>query len=69
MERAERIDMSIDSIKGTKAKRNSFRVVNVELDTYNKMTEICNSLDCSKRKFVDLAVNNLIKECERKTAE
>ena len=61
--------MSIDNIRGTKAKRNSFRVVNIELDTYNKMTEICNSLDCSKRKFVDLAVNNLIKECERKTAE
>ena len=58
--------MSIDSIKGTKPKRNSFRVVNIELDTYDRMTKLCNLLECSKRKFVDLAVNNLIKECDQR---
>jgi hypothetical protein len=61
--------MSIDSIRGTKAKRNSFRVVNIELDTYDRMTKLCNLLECSKRKFVDLAVNNLIKECDQRHLE
>ena len=61
--------MSIDSIKGTKPKRNSFRVVNIELETYNRMTKLCNLLECSKRKFVDLAVNDLIKECDQRHLE
>jgi len=39
------------------------------LDTYDRMTKLCNLLECSKRKFVDLAVNNLIKECDQRHLE
>lgn len=62
--------MSIDSIKNTKCvKPKLYRPVNLKTETYAKMKQICIELQSTHNAFLELAINNLIEEYERKTAE
>ena len=70
MERAERIDMSLDSIKNTAtSKPRAYRAVNIREETYARMKVVCADLQATHNAFMELAINNLIEEYERKTAE
>tara|TARA_R100001463_G_scaffold9366_1_gene28071 strand:+ start:2632 stop:2820 length:189 start_codon:yes stop_codon:yes gene_type:complete len=62
--------MSIDSIKNTRCvKPKAYRPVNLKAETYVKMKEICIEIQSTHNAFLELAINNLIEEYERKTAE
>ncbi len=62
--------MSIDSIKNTAtSKPRAYRAVNIREDTYARMKVVCAELEAKHSAFMELAINNLIEEYERKTAE
>ena len=62
--------MSIDSIKNTRCvKPKLYRPVNLKTETYAKMKQICIELQSTHNAFLELAINNLIEEYERKTSE
>tara|TARA_R100000995_G_C3460892_1_gene113065 strand:+ start:786 stop:974 length:189 start_codon:yes stop_codon:yes gene_type:complete len=62
--------MSIDSIKNTRCvKPKLYRPVNLKTETYAKMKQICIELQSTHNAFLELAINNLIEEYERRTAE
>ena len=62
--------MSIDSIKNTAtSKPKAYRAVNIREETYARMKVVCADLQATHNAFMELAINNLIEEYERKTAE
>lgn len=62
--------MSLDSIKNTRSlKPKAYRPVNIKTETYNRMKEVCIDLQSTHAAFMELAINNLIEEYERKIAE
>jgi len=70
LQRTERIDMSLDSIKNTRSvKPKAYRPVNIKTETYDKMKQVCVELQSTHNAFLELAINNLIEEYERRTAE
>jgi CRISPR/Cas system-associated protein endoribonuclease Cas2 len=64
------IEMTIDSIKNTATnKPTGHRAVNITENTYARMKVICAELQATHKAFMELAINNLIEEYERKNAE
>jgi|TARA_R110002020_G_scaffold452580_1_gene667015 hypothetical protein len=62
--------MSLDSIKNTRSvKPKAYRPVNIKTETYDKMKQVCVELQSTHNAFLELAINNLIEEYERRTAE
>jgi len=62
--------MSIDSIKNTAtSKPRPYRAVNINEEIFVRMKVICAELQATHKAFTELAINNLIKEYERKQDE
>lgn len=69
LERTERIDMTIEELKNTKRQPRKHKVINVSEELYNQVHIVCNEIDCTKNKFVELAIRKLITEYEKESAE
>ena len=69
MERTERIDMTIEELKNTRCQPRKHKVINVSEELYNTVHIVCKEIDCTKNKFVELAIRKLITEYEKESAE
>lgn len=72
MERTERIDMELHDLKDSRLKPKrtpDYVSVAITKEINIKVNQICNELNCSKAKFVTLAINKLIAEYEKGSAE
>ena len=69
MERTERIDMTIEELKNTRRQPRKHKVINVSAELYNQVHIVCKEIDCTKNKFVELAIRKLITEYEKESAE
>ena len=62
--------MDLNDIKDTKVKPPvGWKTVAISSESNDKLNAICKEINCTKGKFVDLAIQKLIKEYERKTSE
>ena len=61
--------MTIEELKYTKRQPRKHKVINVSEELYNQVHIVCNEIDCTKNKFVELAIRKLITEYEKESAE
>jgi len=61
--------MTIEELKNTKRQPRKHKVINVSEELYNQVHIVCNEIDCTKNKFVELAIRKLITEYEKESAE
>ena len=62
--------MDLNDIINTKVKHPvGWKTVAISSESNDKLNAICKEINCTKGKFVDLAINKLINEYERKTDE
>jgi len=61
--------MTIEELKNTRRQPRKHKVINVSEQLYNKVHLVCNEIDCTKNKFVELAIKKLITEYEKESAE
>tara|TARA_A100000172_G_scaffold15967_1_gene8471 strand:- start:282 stop:470 length:189 start_codon:yes stop_codon:yes gene_type:complete len=62
--------MDLKDIIDTKVKQPvGWKTVAISSESNDKLNAICKEINCTKGKFVDLAIQKLIKEYERKTSE
>jgi len=61
--------MTIEELKNTRRQPRKHKVINVSADLYNTVHVVCKEIDCTKNKFVELAIRKLITEYEKESAE
>ena len=61
--------MTIEELKNTRRQPRKHKVINVSADLYNTVHIVCKEIDCTKNKFVELAIRKLITEYEKGSAE
>ena len=61
--------MTIEQLKNTRRQPRKHKVINVSADLYNTVHIVCKEIDCTKNKFVELAIRKLITEYEKESAE
>ena len=62
--------MDLNDIKDTKVKQPvGWKTVAISSESNDKINAICKELNCTKGKFIDLAIQKLISEYERKQDE
>ena len=63
--------MEINDIKDTKVKHSNagWKTIAISSDSNDKINVICKELNCTKGKFIDLAIQKLISEYERNKDE
>ena len=61
--------MTIEELKNTRCQPRKHKVINVSADLYNTVHIVCKEIDCTKNKFVELAIRKLITEYEKESAE
>ena len=61
--------MTIEELKNTRRQHRKHKVINVSADLYNTVHIVCKEIDCTKNKFVELAIRKLITEYEKESAE
>ena len=63
--------MDLNDIKDTKVKHPNagWRTVAISSESNDKINAICKEINCTKGKFVALAISKLINEYERKQDE
>jgi hypothetical protein len=59
--------MEINDIKDTKIA--GWKTVSISSESNDKINAICKELNCTKGKFIDLAIQKLITEYEKKQDE
>ena len=63
------IEMTIEELKNTRCQPRKHKVINVSEELYNTVHIVCKEIDCTKNKFVELAIRKLITEYEKESAE
>ena len=61
--------MIIEELKNTRRQPRKHKVINVSEELYNTVHIVCKEIDCTKNKFVELAIRKLITEYEKESAE
>ena len=61
--------MTIEELKNTRRQPRKHKVINVSADLYNTVHIVCKEIDCTKNKFVELAIRKLITQYEKESAE
>ena len=61
--------MTIEELKNTSRQPRKHKVINVSEELYNTVHIVCKEIDCTKNKFVELAIRKLITEYEKESAE
>ena len=61
--------MTIEELKNTRRQHRKHKVINVSEELYNTVHIVCKEIDCTKNKFVELAIRKLITEYEKESAE
>ena len=57
--------MTIEELKNTRRQPRKHKVINVSADLYNTVHIVCKEIDCTKNKFVELAIRKLITEYQK----
>ena len=61
--------MTIEELKNTRRQHRKHKGINVSEELYNTVHIVCKEIDCTKNKFVELAIRKLITEYEKGSAE
>jgi len=61
--------MTIEHLRNTKRQPRRHKVINVSEELYDTVHIVCKEIDCTKNKFVELAIRKLITEYEKESAE
>jgi len=60
---------SLERLKDTKRKLIKYKVINMTEELYHKVDQVCEEIHCTKSAFAKLAIEKLIAEYEKGSAE